>query len=76
MQGKVVSCKPAALQKKKENQKALCLDSEQVIYLHSYKFLRILQVIVFNQFNCDTSMIRGRKISSNTFKKSNINSLN
>lgn len=29
MQGKVVSCKPAALQKKKENAKALCLDSEQ-----------------------------------------------
>ena len=29
MHGKVVSCKPAALQKKKENMKALCLDSEQ-----------------------------------------------
>jgi hypothetical protein len=29
MQGKIVSCKPAALQKKKENMKALCLDSEQ-----------------------------------------------
>ena len=37
MQGKVVSCKPAALQKKKENQKALCLDSEQAqtIYKNS-----------------------------------------
>ena len=29
MHGKVVSTKPAALQKKKENTKALCLDSEQ-----------------------------------------------
>jgi hypothetical protein len=29
MHGKVVSSKPAALQKKKENMKALCLDSEQ-----------------------------------------------
>ncbi len=29
MHNKVVCVKPAALQKKKDNQKALCLDSEQ-----------------------------------------------
>jgi hypothetical protein len=29
MHGKVVSCKPAGLVKKRENMKALCLDSEQ-----------------------------------------------
>jgi len=46
MHNKVVSVKPAALQKKKDNQKALCLDSEQnpiqVRDVVKVKFLYIL----------------------------------
>lgn len=56
MHNKVVCVKPAALQKKKDNQKALCLDSEQnpiqvkdvvkVSFLWLLKYKDILKITI------------------------------